>query len=181
VKRKLYLTVCSLLILITPVALNIDAAGAEEVNAHYISEFHQSHQECQYSQRVVTRRPSTGGFYCQGRVNQWRTDSDHEWRDYKRQAKQLRRYLIAVYAAHSHQSLVDRWSGVAECESGGNWAINTGNGYYGGLQFTLGTWEAYGGQGMPHEQPAWYQAQIADNLRIQSGLGAWPVCGSHYG
>ena len=43
------------------------------------------------------------------------------------------------------------WDAVAACESGGNWAINTGNGYYGGLQFTMGTWRANGGSGMPHQ------------------------------
>ena len=43
------------------------------------------------------------------------------------------------------------WDQLAQCESGGNWAINTGNGYYGGLQFNLGTWQAYGGTGYPHE------------------------------
>ena len=42
------------------------------------------------------------------------------------------------------------WDAVAACESGGNWAINTGNGYYGGLQFTMGTWRANGGSGSPH-------------------------------
>ena len=42
------------------------------------------------------------------------------------------------------------WDAVAACESGGNWAINTGNGYYGGLQFTMGTWRANGGTGSPH-------------------------------
>ena len=41
------------------------------------------------------------------------------------------------------------WDRLAQCESGGNWAINTGNGYYGGLQFNLGTWQAYGGSGLP--------------------------------
>ena len=41
------------------------------------------------------------------------------------------------------------WDSLAQCESGGNWAINTGNGYYGGLQFNLGTWQAYGGTGLP--------------------------------
>ena len=43
------------------------------------------------------------------------------------------------------------WDAVAQCESGGNWAINTGNGYYGGLQFSPSTWAANGGTGMPHE------------------------------
>ena len=42
------------------------------------------------------------------------------------------------------------WDQLAQCESGGNWAINTGNGYYGGLQFSLGTWQSYGGPGYPH-------------------------------
>jgi len=43
------------------------------------------------------------------------------------------------------------WDAIAACESGGNWAANTGNGYYGGLQFNPGTWSAYGGSGMPHQ------------------------------
>ena len=43
------------------------------------------------------------------------------------------------------------WDALAQCESGGNWAINTGNGYYGGLQFNLGTWQAYGGTGLPSQ------------------------------
>ena len=77
-------------------------------------------------------------------------------------------------------ALVMHWRGVAECESDGNWSISTGNGYYGGLQFSTGTWRAYGGQGLPHLQPAWYQAQIADAVRTRSGLHHWPVCGRHY-
>ena len=46
------------------------------------------------------------------------------------------------------------WDSLAQCESGGNWAINTGNGYYGGLQFNLGTWQAYGGTGLPQRRLA---------------------------
>jgi hypothetical protein len=77
-------------------------------------------------------------------------------------------------------ALVARWQGVADCESGGDWAANTGNGYYGGLQFSLQTWEAYGGQGMPNERPAWYQSRIAERVRHDTGLGAWPHCGQYY-
>lgn len=181
-RKRLYLIVCSLLILIMPVALDTSAAGADQVDAQFIAELHESHQECQFSQRVSTQRYPNEKYGCRGKARSWRTDRDHEWSDYQFQARQLRAFLIAVYAAHSRQALVDRWSGVAECESGGNWAINTGNGYYGGLQFNLGTWSAYGGQGLPHEQPAWYQATIAERVRTQGqGLGAWPVCGSRYG
>jgi len=89
----------------------------------------------------------------------------------------VHRYLVAVERA----KLVRRWSGVAQCESGGNWSINTGNGYYGGLQFNLGTWAAYGGSSRPDLQPAWYQATIAERVRAGSqGLGAWPHCGAYY-
>ena len=57
----------------------------------------------------------------------------------------------------------------------------SGNGYYGGLQFSLGTWRAYGGTGMPNEKPAWYQATIAERIRVRSGLDHWPGCGAYYG
>jgi hypothetical protein len=73
------------------------------------------------------------------------------------------------------------WSGVAQCESGGNWAINTGNGFYGGLQFTNGTWAANGGTGYaPRADLASASQQIAVAERVlqTQGVGAWPVCGA---
>jgi resuscitation-promoting factor RpfA len=72
------------------------------------------------------------------------------------------------------------WSGVAACESGGNWSINTGNGYYGGLQFSQGTWAGYGGtQYAPRADQASPGQQIAVAERVLGGqgIGAWPVCG----
>ncbi len=63
-------------------------------------------------------------------------------------------------------------------ESGGNWHINTGNGYYGGLQFNINTWRAYGGQGYPHQNSREQQIAVAERLRDASGgYGAWPHCG----
>ncbi len=56
------------------------------------------------------------------------------------------------------------WDQLAQCESGGNWATNTGNGYYGGLQFNLGTWQAYGGTGLPHRTAASTQIAIAEKV-----------------
>jgi nucleoid-associated protein YgaU len=73
------------------------------------------------------------------------------------------------------------WTGVAQCESGGNWAINTGNGYYGGLQFSSGTWAANGGTGYaPRADLASPSQQIAVAERVlqTQGVGAWPVCGA---
>jgi resuscitation-promoting factor RpfB len=70
------------------------------------------------------------------------------------------------------------WDRIAECESGGNWSINTGNGYYGGLQFSLSTWQAYGGTGYPHQHSREEQIAVAERLRAaQGGYGAWPHCG----
>ena len=102
-------------------------------------------------------------------------------------AAQLGRYLLAVYVSSLQQAQADqradlvwRWSGVAQCESGGNWAINTGNGYYGGLQFLLSTWRSVGGQGYPHQNSPDEQAYRAEILKNRSGLGQWPVCGRYY-
>ena len=73
------------------------------------------------------------------------------------------------------------WDAVAKCESGGNWSIATGNGYYGGLQFDKQTWNAYGGSqyaGLPSQATREQQIAIATKVRdARGGYGAWPVCG----
>jgi len=71
------------------------------------------------------------------------------------------------------------WDRIAACESGGNWAINTGNGFYGGLQFTMSTWLGYGGGSYaPRADLATRDQQIAIAQKVQAsqGWGAWPVC-----
>ena len=75
------------------------------------------------------------------------------------------------------------WDSLAQCESGGNWAINTGNGYYGGLQFNLGTWQSYGGTGYPHQASRETQIAVATRLRDANGgsYGSWPSCASQLG
>ena len=74
------------------------------------------------------------------------------------------------------------WSAIAACESGGNWAASTGNGFYGGLQFTEQTWLGYGGgRYAPSANLATAAQQIAVAQRVLAGqgIGAWPVCGAH--
>ena len=74
------------------------------------------------------------------------------------------------------------WDSLAQCESGGNWAINTGNGYYGGLQFNVGTWRAYGGTGYPHQASRETQIAVASRLRdATGGYGSWPGCAAKLG
>ena len=74
------------------------------------------------------------------------------------------------------------WDRIAQCESTGRWSINTGNGYYGGLQFNLQTWQAYGGTGYPHQNSRETQIAVATRLRdANGGYGAWPSCSSKLG
>jgi resuscitation-promoting factor RpfB len=82
----------------------------------------------------------------------------------------------------SYASGTTVWDKIAQCESGGNWATNTGNGYYGGLQFSLGTWQAYGGSGLPSNASRLTQIAIATKIRNASGgYGAWPACSQALG
>jgi hypothetical protein len=71
---------------------------------------------------------------------------------------------------------------IAQCESHGNWSDDTGNGYYGGLQFSLGTWQGYGGTGLPSDASKAEQIAIAAKLvAADGGYGAWPACSAEYG
>ncbi|EOM78237.1 LysM peptidoglycan-binding domain-containing protein [Rhodococcus rhodnii] len=71
------------------------------------------------------------------------------------------------------------WSGVAQCESGGNWSTNTGNGYYGGLQFSQSTWESHGGSGNAANASQSEQIAVAERVLQTQGPGAWPTCGQY--
>lgn len=86
---------------------------------------------------------------------------------------------LATGTANAESSV--NWDAVASCESGGNWHTATGNGYYGGLQFTMGTWRANGGSGSPHNASREEQIRVANNVLKTQGIGAWPVCGKKSG
>jgi LysM repeat protein len=73
------------------------------------------------------------------------------------------------------------WDKVAQCESGGNWSTNTGNGFHGGLQFTQSTWRANGGSGSPEGASRSEQIRVANSVLKTQGIGAWPVCGKKGG
>jgi LysM repeat protein len=73
------------------------------------------------------------------------------------------------------------WDAVAQCESSGNWNTNTGNGYYGGLQFSQSTWKAYGGTGSAANASREQQIAVAERVLQGQGIGAWPVCGKKGG
>jgi hypothetical protein len=74
------------------------------------------------------------------------------------------------------------WDAVARCESGGNWAINTGNGFYGGLQFMLSTWQSMGGYGYPNQASRETQISIAEKVLAAvhgDWHSQWPICGAY--
>ncbi len=101
-----------------------------------------------------------------------------------------RMFLAAIVALISALSAVmvatpadaaslSAWKRLAQCESGGRWHINTGNGYYGGLQFSSGTWRAFGGgryASNAHRATRAQQIRVAEKVRRVQGWGAWPVC-----
>ena len=76
-----------------------------------------------------------------------------------------------------HRAYSVNWDAIAQCESGGNWGISTGNGFSGGLQFTPSTWRANGGSGSPSGASRDEQIRVAENVLHSQGIGAWPVCG----
>ncbi|MFJ5552389.1 transglycosylase family protein [Streptomyces sp. NPDC093225] len=92
--------------------------------------------------------------------------------------------LAGLAAQPAQAASVATWDKVAECEAGGNWSINTGNGYYGGLQFSLSTWKAFGGAqyaAYPHQATKQQQILIGEKVLAGQGQGAWPTCGARAG
>ncbi|QKW19888.1 transglycosylase family protein [Kitasatospora sp. NA04385] len=88
--------------------------------------------------------------------------------------------VLGAGAPSANAASVTTWDKVAQCESGGNWAINTGNGYYGGLQFSNQTWAAYGGTAYAAQAnlaTKEQQIRIAEKVLAGQGQNAWPVCG----
>jgi resuscitation-promoting factor RpfA len=88
---------------------------------------------------------------------------------------------IVAGAAPAQAAATSTWDRIAACESGGNWHINTGNGYYGGLQFSMGTWRAHGGSGNPASASKSKQITIAEKVLSNQGWGAWPSCSARLG
>ena len=83
-------------------------------------------------------------------------------------------------AGHAAAAPDGEWDRVAACESGGNWGINTGNGYHGGLQFSQGTWASHGGgeyASSANQATRDQQIAVAERVLASQGRGAWPVCG----
>jgi len=73
------------------------------------------------------------------------------------------------------------WDRLAQCESGGDWSTNTGNGFSGGLQFTPSTWKAFGGEGSPKNASRAEQIAVAERVLDEQGWSAWPACSKKLG
>jgi hypothetical protein len=99
----------------------------------------------------------------------------------REQVSSLDERRAEVRQASQDRQREQMWDDLAQCESGGNWSINTGNGYYGGLQFALSSWQAVGGSGYPHQHSREEQIHRAERLLERQGWGAWPACSSRLG
>ncbi len=88
---------------------------------------------------------------------------------------------LGAAAGAANAAPASDWDALAECESGGNWGINTGNGFSGGLQFQPSTWAGFGGQGNPQDATREQQIAVAENVLAGQGWGAWPACSQKLG
>jgi nucleoid-associated protein YgaU len=88
--------------------------------------------------------------------------------------------VLSATAANATTS-ASTWDALAQCESGGNWSTNTGNGYTGGLQFSDSTWAAYGGTGSAADATREQQIAVAEQIQASQGWGAWPSCAAELG
>jgi hypothetical protein len=92
--------------------------------------------------------------------------------------------VTATLAAPANATSMRTWSRLAKCESGGRWHIDSGNGYFGGLQISSGTWRAYGGKkyaGQAHGATKREQVRVAKRIKKSQGWGAWPSCSRRIG
>lgn len=92
--------------------------------------------------------------------------------------------LVFAAPAQAGPARQDLWDVLARCESGGNWSANTGNGYYGGLQFSSRTWHSYGGgaySGTANHATRSQQVAIAEKVLRAQGWKAWPACSRRTG
>ena len=89
--------------------------------------------------------------------------------------------LDASYSGKSQNVSDSVWDDLSMCESSGNWSISSGNGFYGGLQFTLQTWHGFGGTGMPNQASRAEQIKVAERILAVQGWKAWPACSSKLG
>ncbi|WP_439658790.1 transglycosylase family protein [Lentzea sp. HUAS TT2] len=85
--------------------------------------------------------------------------------------------LVTTWGTAASASAPVDWDRIAQCESGSNWSTNTGNGYYGGLQFSQSTWQANGGAGRADQASRAEQIRVAESVLRTQGLGAWGACG----
>lgn len=88
---------------------------------------------------------------------------------------------VGAFAVPANAASVSTWDALAQCESGGNWGTNTGNGFSGGLQFTPSTWAAFGGTGSPQGASKGEQIRVAEKVLQGQGWGAWPACSAKLG
>ncbi len=91
---------------------------------------------------------------------------------------------VLAVTAPADAAPVRTWNRLAHCESGGNWHINTGNGYYGGLQINIGTWRGHGGgrfARVPSRATRAQQIRIGERIKHSQGWRAWPACSARLG
>jgi hypothetical protein len=120
---------------------------------------------------AISRRAPAGGAYHRPPATKI-----HRRRYVRRTSRSYRRVAHPAPAPAPVPADTDVWARLRQCESGGRYDINTGNGYYGAYQFLLSTWNRLGYPGYPHQAPPEVQDEAAQKLQARSGWGQWPAC-----
>lgn len=138
--------------------------------------------------RILTMVAAAGA--CIGALGACTPDEVQIWQAWHAQDPAAAQEYAAAHAASTPTAAAAAtapsgvWDQLADCESGGDWAINTGNGYYGGLQFLGSTWQGYGGgefAARPDLATRDQQIIVAERIRDDVGYGAWPACSRRLG
>jgi hypothetical protein len=127
---------------------------------------------------AISRRAPAGGFY-----KRTATTKVYRRRPVQRTSRRYRRVRRTAPAPAPVPVAVDGdvWAKLRQCESGGRYDINTGNGFYGAYQFMLSTWNRLGYPGYPHQASPQMQDEAAQKLQARSGWGQWPACSRRLG
>lgn len=159
-------------------------AKTSEAKIKYLQSRIQAEQE--RLEKVQTEKHQTEEQKRQLEADRQRLEKEKEELNRQLQAKLEAKNRIAVvptaHAAPANYAAGSTvWDRLAQCESGGNWAINSGNGYYGGLQFDYGTWGGYGGFATANLASREVQIQKAEQIRATRGFSPWPSCARRLG
>ena len=188
-RRALWSSVAAIAVVVGPISLASAANGPESAGAAEppttISDLHEELAGCgprpRASRSSPTSRPWPRRWHPRPPTDHHRATHHHHATAPPPPPPPAAVAPVATGSGYNDPNNPAAWDRLAQCESGGNWATNTGNGYYGGIQFSLASWHGVGGTGYPHQASRETQIAMGQRLWNQGGWSHWPACTSKLG